>query len=111
MEITPATENDIPTIQQIAYETWPTTYGEILSAEQLKYMLDMMYSHETLSKQMQEGHCFFMAKADEKTIGFAGISPTEKTERWKLQKLYVVPNTQQKGTGKTLLTFVEDYVK
>jgi ribosomal protein S18 acetylase RimI-like enzyme len=111
MEIIAATENDIPAIQQIAYETWPTTYGEILSPEQLKYMLGLMYSQETLAKQMQDGHCFFMAKADEKTIGFAGISPTEKPARWKLQKLYVVPTTQQKGTGKTLLAFVENYVK
>lgn len=112
MEIKLATESDIATIQQIAHITWPKAYGEILSAAQLEYMLGLMYSHEVLAKQINEqGHYFFIAKTEEGPIGFAGISPTENMECWKLQKLYILPTTQQKGSGKTLLAHVEEFAK
>jgi hypothetical protein len=55
-----ATLDDIPAIQQIAYKTWPSTYGGIISEEQIKYMLDLMYSTESLVQQMSKGHQFYL---------------------------------------------------
>ncbi|HCT22582.1 MAG TPA: N-acetyltransferase, partial [Chitinophagaceae bacterium] len=64
-----ADTSDIPTIQAIANATWPVAYGDILSQEQMSYMLDMMYSTESLDKQMQQNIQFFMAELDNQLIG------------------------------------------
>ena len=49
-----ATLADCPLIQTLASNIWEPTYGSILSREQLDYMFEMMYSNESLQKQMQE---------------------------------------------------------
>jgi hypothetical protein len=53
-----AGEADIPAIRALARHIWPIAYGNILSEEQLAYMLQLMYSTEALQKQLQEGHTF-----------------------------------------------------
>jgi ribosomal protein S18 acetylase RimI-like enzyme len=101
--ITAAKAVDIPTIQQIAYTTWPVAYADILSQQQLTYMLDMMYNETILLQQLKDGHQFLLAQQDKDYIGFAGFSSTEEEHKFKLHKLYVLPNQQQHGAGKKLL--------
>lgn len=111
-----ATLDDIPVIQEIAYQTWPSTYGGIISEEQIRYMLDLMYSTESLVQQMSKGHQFFLMEEDLKpdsqpsVLGFASVSD-ESAGVFKLNKLYVLPNTQKSGTGKALLNAVKDHAK
>ena len=43
-------------------EVFPATYKEILSPEQLDYMMDWMYAPDNMRKQMEEeGHVYFIA--------------------------------------------------
>lgn len=110
LQIRSATLTDIETIRQMAYETWPIAYADILSPKQLNYMLELMYNHNTLAEQMQTGHQFFIAAKDNSNIGFAGCSATETTGVFKLHKLYVLPIAQKTGAGKALLKAVIQYV-
>jgi ribosomal protein S18 acetylase RimI-like enzyme len=112
MEIVSAKIDDIPAIQHIASITWPVAYIDILTPRQTEYMLNMMYSHQTLLKQVtEEGHLFYLLKDDSKKIGFAGISPYSYTSSaipananiWKLHKLYLLPEAQGTGAGKKLM--------
>lgn len=104
-----ATVNDIPAIQQIATTTWAATYT-FLSPEQMEYMLDWMYSSESLLKQMQDNHRFYMAVLNNEAMGFASVLHEEENI-FKLNKLYVLPTTQKTGAGKALLKVVIDYAK
>lgn len=57
-----ATTNDIQLINEMAQIVFPATYREILSKEQLDYMMDWMYSPKNLRKQMEEeGHIYYIA--------------------------------------------------
>ena len=57
VEIRKATEADIPLVRELAGVVFPETYKEILSPEQVGYMMNWMYSVESLHKQMaEEGH-------------------------------------------------------
>ena len=49
-----ATLDDIDIIRSLASVVFPHTYKEILSPEQLEYMMDWMYSADSLKKQMTE---------------------------------------------------------
>ncbi len=108
--IRPAALSDISFIQVIAYQTWPDTYGVILTKEQLEYMLELMYSSASLKKQMEAGHYFYLFEKDGQTIGFVSVS-NEGDKIYKLNKLYVLPNTQKMGAGKALLYKAIEHAK
>ena len=110
MVIRKATPEDIPVIHRLAHETWWPTYDELLSAEQIGFMLEDMYSEESLLKQFDELE-FFIAERENIPVAFAGISLTDADQRiWKLHKLYVLPQEQGKGTGKSFIEFIADLV-
>ena len=57
---------DINTIGYLAYQVWPTAYKDILSLEQLHYMLGLLYSPTSLKKQMTiDHHNFLLAELEE----------------------------------------------
>ena len=51
-KIRKATTEDIPLIHKMAQEVFPATYADILSPDQLDYMMEWMYSITNLHKQM-----------------------------------------------------------
>lgn len=104
-----ATVEDIPLIQSIAELTWRPTYGHILTEEQTLFMLDMMYSSESLTRQF-ETNIFIFAYEGDTPLGFAGFEPKDN-EVMKLHKLYMLPAAQGKGIGKLLIQDVAKHAK
>jgi N-acetylglutamate synthase-like GNAT family acetyltransferase len=100
-----ATRSDIPSIQQMAEATWWPTYGPIVDAVQIRYMLDMIYSEEALTRVMQDGSQQFIIISDTRgDQGFAAYGTySGHAGAFKLHKIYVLPDNQGKGYGKTLL--------
>lgn len=105
IKISEAKINDIKLIQNIVQITWPITYGEILSKEQLSYMLDLFYSTEALTEQYnKKEQLFYMIYEDETNIGFIGIEHHYKGKTiTKIHKIYLLPETQGKGIGKKVI--------
>ena len=102
IEIRTAIFEDISTIQEIAQQTWPNTYGRIITKSQIEYMLELMYSNEILEKHWFHGHSFLMAEVADKPVGYASFRVIEG-KVYKLDKLYVLPEAQKLGVGKKLL--------
>jgi ribosomal protein S18 acetylase RimI-like enzyme len=105
-----ADTEDINSIGFLAHQIWPATYGHIIAKEQLDYMLQMMYSPESLKKQMQAEHVFLIAELDEEPVGFASYAAAEPG-KFKLHKIYVRTDIQGKGLGKALINAVAEEVK
>ncbi|MGI9138516.1 MAG: GNAT family N-acetyltransferase [Sediminibacterium sp.] len=104
--ITQANSKDCAFIRSVSERTWPSTYGHIISQEQIDFMLDWMYSDASLEKQMNTGCAFYIASrkidnSELELVGFCSVSPEEGAH--KLNKLYVLPNAQGTGAGKALL--------
>jgi len=110
-EIRYATPDDIDLIRELTLQVWPQTYSSIISKEQIDYMLEMMYSKSSLSKQMTEEGCqFVIIYENNKAAGFASFSEIEN-KIWKLHKIYVLLNQQGKGTGRFLLNYILEIIK
>jgi diamine N-acetyltransferase len=109
ISISEAGLNDIKIIQEITNITWPITYGEILTKEQLDYMLGLFYSDEALSKQIEnKEQLFYLISDSESTIGFIGIEHNYNNEAvTKIHKIYLLPETQGKGFGKIVFESIE----
>ena len=107
LSIRPADLDDINTIGFLAQQTWPDTYGKILSAEQMQYMMNLFYSPASLRRQMvDEHHHFVLVEQGEDAIGFASWSTTPDPGIYKLHKIYFLPGQQGKGLGRSLLQFI-----
>jgi GNAT superfamily N-acetyltransferase len=99
-------------IREIAFQTWPDTFKEILTSEQISYMLNWMYAIDLLKHQMQTSHSFCVAEYDKKPIGFIGIElnhPAQGTA--KIHKIYMLPSHQGKGIGKKLMHYSFEFAK
>lgn len=104
IEILDATEFHLPIIRSIAYRTWPETFESILTPDQIMYMLEQMYSIESLKDQTQnKGHQFIVVKIGPDYYGFSSIEPNYSAQpQTKIHKIYVLPEAQGKGIGKAL---------
>lgn len=104
--IRPATPADFPAIERIARQTWPATFGAILSPDQIEYMLNWMYQPDALTGQVeQQGHVFLLLLDDAgEPLGFVSYEPHYRNEPvTKVHKLYLLPDTQGRGLGRMLL--------
>ncbi len=98
-----ATPDDIETLHTMADESFRNTYKDIVSSEQMEFMMDMMYSIESLRKQFEEGHIYYiMYNREGENIGYGSIEP-HGDARYHLQKLYLA--TPYKGMGYGAILF------
>jgi len=112
--LTRAGLSDRAFIRSVSERTWPSTYGHIISQEQIDFMLDWMYSDASLEKQMNTGCEFYIASTQNENgdldpVGFCSVSLEEGAH--KLNKLYVLPAAQGTGAGKALLNKAIDVAK
>lgn len=103
---------EMEVIQLLIQRIWKPTYNDILTEDQMDYMLARMYSLDALQQQMDEGHVFLILMEDNTPVGFASFEyDYPKPGTSKLHKLYLLPETQGKGLGKLLLNAVTERVK
>ena len=100
----------IPTIEKLAQEIFPATYATILSGEQIDYMMEWMYSRESLEKQMAQGHVYHIAYYDGEPVGYTSVQMVEEGV-WHLQKIYLKPGMQGKSVGKQMFLNAVDYIR
>jgi ribosomal protein S18 acetylase RimI-like enzyme len=106
-----ANTDDLKTVERLAREIWPGTYGEILSQDQLDYMLDLIYNNAALSDQLlNQQHTFLMVEQDGEPVAFAAYSTVEPGIS-KLHKIYVHQKTQGQGIGKQLIDHIISLVR
>ena len=100
-------------VRQIAYATWPICYKEIVSQDQIQFMLNYMYDLDELKQQHERG-VIFKLLTDEKTD--AGFIAFEKVRReaataLRVHKLYVLPEFHKKKFGRALLEEAINYAR
>jgi diamine N-acetyltransferase len=113
VEITEANAKHIPVIVGIAETTWAATYRTILKPEEMRYMLDRLYSAPSLQGVMADGSQKFLLVKDKQ--GYAGFASYGKRQGdpgvFKLHKIYVLPAHQGKGYGKLLIDAVKQQLR
>lgn len=114
MKLIKGTEKDIPLIQDLAKRSWENAYADILSKEQMKYMLDTMYSEAEISQHLKNPDYHYYLVFDENLHsydGFLGYENHYENQTTKLHRIYLVPESKGKGLGKKTLEFLNQKVK
>ena len=111
MQLTKATQNDIPKIQELARKSWKNAYIGIISDEQIEYMLSTMYSETEISSQMKNpNYHYFIIYFNENPAGFIGFENHYEPKTTKLHRIYLLDDFKGKGLGKTALSFLKERV-
>lgn len=107
LEIRPCGTENIPIIRSLAFAIWPDAYGDIITPQQMDYMLDMMYSEAALQKQMNSGHQFIIGYYEDQPVAFASysVAPNNNTH-YRLHKIYISTAMQGKGVGKHIIQYL-----
>lgn len=112
MKISIATKNQLAIINQLAHEIWFIAYENIISDEQIKYMLNRMYSIESLEQQLDNNQEFLLIQENDIFIGYASYEiNSDLNYKTKIHKLYVLPQYQGKGVGNLLIDEISKTAK
>lgn len=118
--IVPATAADYDIITEIAHETWPVAYRNIITPPQMTYMLDMMYSPQAIAEQVAQGHVFHLLLQEEASVSDYASTNTKRFRpvayvshqldyepgKTKIHKLYARPQVQGEGYGRAMVEHV-----
>ena len=94
-----ATPGDIPRISTLAQRIWRVHYPAIIGEKQVEFMLNLIYSHEALQRQIEEGQVFYLVMQNDEAIGFVAVSD-QKEGRYFLNKFYLDNEKRGRGLGK-----------
>ena len=114
MKLIKATEKNIPLIQDLAKRSWENAYADILSQEQMHFMLNTMYSEAEISEHLKNPNYHYYLVFDEVLNlfdGFLGYENHYENQTTKLHRIYLVPESKGKGLGKKTLEFLNKKVK
>lgn len=109
MKFIQAKTDDIALVQQLARTSWESAYAEILSKEQIDYMLAEMYSTAEISSHLTNpNYHYFLIENNEKPVGFIGFQHHYEPGTTKLHRVYLIPEAKGLGFGKAAINFLKE---
>ena len=106
MKIRKAGREDIPVISALAARIWKAYYTEIISMEQIEYMLDKGYSEESLKEQMDGGVEVELLEEEGVPVGYLAWERTGEMEIF-IHKFYIDVSFHRRGLGSYFLIEVK----
>jgi GNAT superfamily N-acetyltransferase len=105
-----ATTSDVKIIADLADKIWKKHYIDIISMDQIEYMLNKMYSEDCLAQQIKDGHEFTIVYIDNQPEGYISIS-SKDSKNYLLHKFYINSDQQSKGIGTRLFNDILKQLK
>jgi len=101
---------NIKELARLAYEIWHEYWVEILSIEQIDYMVENFQSEKAINKQIaEENYVYFYINYQGENVGYIGLS--KKKDYLFLSKLYIKKDFRHKGLGTKSFEFIKDFAK
>ncbi len=92
------TIENIPILARLAADIWHEYWTEILTLEQIDYMVENFQSEKAIKNQYEnENYTYYFLEFEGKNIGYFGVS--EKKDYLFLSKLYILKDYRHKGFG------------
>jgi ribosomal protein S18 acetylase RimI-like enzyme len=111
LRILPLAEDDIDAVIELAGVIWRHHYPDMVSMEQIDYMLAERYTPANIRAQMQKGDAWWDKALDGgRMIGFTQYELDEREQHpgvMKLNQIYVHQDCQRRGHGGRMLAHVE----
>ena len=98
-------ESDFPIVRKILLDTWLDTYSSFIPVEDINGYLESTYNVEKLKLILENPDSSgFVIESGIIPLGFMRISISKTENRFYISSLYVLPEYQGLGLGKSLLS-------
>ena len=95
-------------LQKMAESIWRICYRDLLAAEQIEYMLNLMYSPTALADDLTLGVVYEWIYSKDKRVGYLAFEISVVGRCVRLNKLYLLPDEQGRGLGQAALMHMVD---
>ena len=110
--VSPLTLDDIDITIALANTIWHEHYPDIISSEQIKYMLNQRYCAALVRSQILSNNVWWKKLVlNKEIIGFSCCELTSNPKELKLDKLYLHPHHQHKGYGAILVDDIKQFMQ
>lgn len=110
-DLRPATsEQDISTVAALAYEVWYEYYVPLIGRAQVDYMVGKFQSAAAMLDQLRAGYEYFLVQREGKPVGYLSIQ-VQTGNLMFISKLYLLREQRGGGTGRAIMTFIEDLAR
>ena len=103
-------EGEIPQLAKLASEIWHEYWQDILTPDQIEYMIENFQSVNAIEKQIdEENYSYCFIRENNLNAGYFGIA--NKENYMFLSKLYISKDYRHKGLGKSAFEKVKELTK
>lgn len=107
-----ATLSDADEIGRLARRIWLVCYRNIISTEQIDYMLDQRFGSERLVEAMENvAITYWAVELQDELVGYGSLEQRRGEGRAKIQQVYLLPSAQGMGMGRRLLGGMLSHVR
>lgn len=100
------TEEQIRILAQVADIVWHDAFKEIITLDQIEYMIEKFQSFNALSEAINKNnYIYYLIKIDNNVAGYTGIH--EENEKLFLSKLYILREYRGKKIATKAFEFIE----
>lgn len=100
-----ATEKQILEVEETANHVWHNYYKEILSKEQINYMLKKFQSKDALKEQISQGYVYYMLIVDGSLAGY--LCYYIKEDSVFLSRLYIKAEYRRQGLARKSIAHLD----
>lgn len=111
IQIEPVQPKDVYTIISLQARIWQNASSDYLSVEQMDYMFTKIYNPEYLKNEITSGQNYVLIYENNIPQGFTSHSASDDNDIYRLNKIFLLPESQGKGFGKILMKHVEDIAR
>ena len=90
-------------------EIWHECYSNVVSQEQVDYMLNTYHSLDAILEEMAEGYEYIVFRECGKDIGYCGFH--NEGDRIYIAKLYLLKEYRGKGYGSKMFDLIDNYAR
>lgn len=102
------TKEQIRFLASLADKVWHEFFPDIISVEQIDYMVERFQSERALTRQITvDGYEYFLLELNGIAIGYIGVHIENDTKKLFLSKLYLLKSYRGKGYATQAFEFLE----
>lgn len=101
---------DLTLIKELAQIAFPQTYNSMLPPGQVEYMMEWMYSMESLRSQVEQGHIYHIVYYNGVPAGYFSLEH-QGNGVWHLHRLYLLGQFQKLSVGKQMFKKAVEYIR
>lgn len=93
-------------IHNLVHQIYYPTYKDVLSKEQIDFMLEKSYTIPALKYAIETDQDFYLLEKNGVFLGFMSLGKAAE-EKIRIEKLYLLPESQGQGCGTFLINYAQ----